>query len=393
MEHTNTEIKALIIAEIAGTLSNDDQRRLRTLLETCPQAPALVALVQQELERTESEEEIANKIKWIIKTGDERRRYRIRKKARRSLAAITSATALLVTIGIFALKFIERAAPQPIIAATEPNIRPAILRIDNEEPVKLFGNNLRQNHHGAIMVDGENAPNISITPNSKKTATIEVPAGKTYNLKLSDGTLIRLNSETSVSFPLTFGTRNTSGSANNLEFNTGLPINSNCYREISIKGEAYIEVAKDPSMPFVVNLNNIRVQALGTAFNVNSYDTEQQQVCLISGKVKVSGGNKNVTLEPGRMATLKDQHLVTGTFDPQEVNWTTGVIFLNDANETQIVQAFARYFGKKIVFDRPFPAGVKARLVLDRNLPVSTLIKQAAGGYTITEVGNVIHLK
>lgn len=80
---------------------------------------------------------------------------------------------------------------------------------------------------------------------------IKVPHGKTFQLVLSDGSLVHLNSGTSMKFPVNF-----------------LPGQE---RRVFLDGEAYFEVAKDEKRPFLVEANDIDVQVLGTHFNVSSY--------------------------------------------------------------------------------------------------------------------------
>ncbi|UZR98472.1 FecR family protein [Chondrinema litorale] len=97
--------------------------------------------------------------------------------------------------------------------------------------------------------------------------TKEVSKGKKLALSLSDGSKIKLNAESKLIFPEKFTGNN---------------------REVFLKGEAYFEIAKNPEKPFVINSGDLVITVLGTSFNVNSYEGNNNvQVAVSSGKVAV----------------------------------------------------------------------------------------------------------
>ncbi|AHF89886.1 anti-FecI sigma factor FecR [Opitutaceae bacterium TAV5] len=73
-------------------------------------------------------------------------------------------------------------------------------------------------------------------------------------------------------------------------------------RVVRLSGEAYFDVSRDESRPFVVETTTLRVTVLGTRFNVRAFnDGSQAQVALISGRVKVSGIGPSGELAPVEM--------------------------------------------------------------------------------------------
>ncbi|MCG8322490.1 MAG: FecR domain-containing protein [Cytophagales bacterium] len=59
-------------------------------------------------------------------------------------------------------------------------------------------------------------------------------------------------------------------------------------REVFLTGEAYFDVAKDPSHPFVVNAGALNVQVTGTQFNVAAYPEDATtNVVLMEGSVEL----------------------------------------------------------------------------------------------------------
>ena len=99
--------------------------------------------------------------------------------------------------------------------------------------------------------------------------TVQTLTGMEYMLTLSDGTRVFLNAETKLKFPTKFQKEE---------------------RVVVLEGEAYFEVRKDATHPFIVKANDVDVKVLGTSFNLRSYSDENSiATTLVSGKVAVSG--------------------------------------------------------------------------------------------------------
>ncbi|WP_338394945.1 FecR family protein [Fulvitalea axinellae] len=101
--------------------------------------------------------------------------------------------------------------------------------------------------------------------------TLTVPRGKRFNVMLSDGTRVWLNSDSRLSYPVEFtGTK----------------------REIKLTGEAYLEVAKNENKPFIIRAANIDVRVYGTAFNIKAYSEDKEvSTVLVEGKVGIAKRN------------------------------------------------------------------------------------------------------
>ena len=138
------------------------------------------------------------------------------------------------------------------------------------------------------------------------------PKGVKSSFKLSDGSVIHLNSNSEIIYPNEF---------------------SDSLRTVSLKGEAFFEVSKE-SRPFKVNVDNTIVEVLGTEFNVNQSSGEELAVALVSGKVKVNDTHGNqVILDPSEMLVIKkDGNFFKSTFDSlQVVGWKDkNLIFQRD---------------------------------------------------------------
>ncbi len=166
---------------------------------------------------------------------------------------------------------------------------------------------------------------------------IKTSSGLRSTFSLPDGTVVWLNGDTKIRYPVHFQENE---------------------RRIQLEGEAYFEVTPDRQRPFIVDLGSLRVQALGTAFNCMAYPGEDLvETALTEGKVKVTRVLEGVekgeyTLDPGQVITYK---LNSGKFFLEEGNidkhvaWRSGkFVFRNDPLEV-VCQKLGRWFNAEIV--------------------------------------------
>ena len=75
-------------------------------------------------------------------------------------------------------------------------------------------------------------------------------------------------------------------------------------REVTLSGEAYFDVVKNPKKPFIIHTGKINIRVLGTVFNVKSYPEEQTiETSLIKGSIEVSfpsQPSKKIILKPNQ---------------------------------------------------------------------------------------------
>lgn len=109
------------------------------------------------------------------------------------------------------------------------------------------------------------------TYSQEKVAQSEVSTknGSRTKIQLPDGTSVWLNSSSKLVY-------------DNTHFGTGI-------REVSLTGEAYFDVVKNPNKPFVIHTAKMDIKVLGTAFNVKCYPGEKTtETSLIRGSVEVT---------------------------------------------------------------------------------------------------------
>ncbi len=161
--------------------------------------------------------------------------------------------------------------------------------------------------------------------------TLSTPRGGKYHITLADGTNVWLNAESSIEFP------------------TDFPGNS---REVSIQGEAYFEVAKNASKPFLVHTENQVIEVLGTHFNVNAYKNNSAiKTTLLEGSIALQSHQKRLLLIPGQQVINRDEKLTKITIDPTEViAWKEGYFDFTDANIQSVIEEFARWYAIDIEY-------------------------------------------
>ncbi|WP_374172550.1 FecR family protein [Flavobacterium tructae] len=166
--------------------------------------------------------------------------------------------------------------------------------------------------------------------------TLKVPYGKRFSLTLSDGTVVSLNSGTSLRYPEQFGT--------------------NGKRNVYLTGEAFFEVAKDKEHPFIVNANQVDIEVLGTKFNISAYpETPTVNSTLVEGSIQMyETENKQnlVLLKPNQMATWQNntKKITTKAIDPAFYTaWTKGELAFKDTPFSTIAKIIQRTYDVEII--------------------------------------------
>ncbi len=187
--------------------------------------------------------------------------------------------------------------------------------------------------------------------------TITTPRGGQYQLVLADGSKVWLNAASSIRFPTTF---------------TGKE------RDVQITGEAYFEVTHNSEIPFHVKANNMDVAVLGTHFNINAYDDEGvMKTTLLEGSVKVSEGNKSVTIVPGEQALIAhhtDKIDIKTNVDLEEVvAWKNGKFIFQDADIQSIMRQLERWYNITVNYQGNIP-NEQFVGVIPRNVNISQIL-------------------
>ena len=198
-------------------------------------------------------------------------------------------------------------------------------------------------------------------PTEKGISSIVTKNGNRTKVVLPDGSQVWLNAGSNLDY-------------DNSTFNKEL-------REVSLNGEAYFDVTKDPEKPFIIHTKKMDIKVLGTVFNVRSYSDEKiAEAALIKGSIevtlkdrkdqkivlkpneKISIANEEPRVEPkqnkiilAKTNTTRVPQIVVKELKPNptyniigEIAWTQNKLYFEDENLEDIALRMERWFGKKV---------------------------------------------
>lgn len=172
---------------------------------------------------------------------------------------------------------------------------------------------------------------------------IQIPAGSTYQITLSDHTKVWLNAGSSLRYPSNF---------------------DNDTRIVELKGEAYFEV--NPQFQgntaqlkkFVVKTDKQQIQVLGTHFNVKAYPYTAQLTTLLEGKVNVLSTeyNQSAMLRPGQEARFQGAKITVNQVDTEaSVSWVSGLFSFDNKSFQEIMTEVCEWYDLKVIYNGPIP--------------------------------------
>jgi transmembrane sensor len=164
------------------------------------------------------------------------------------------------------------------------------------------------------------------------TTQIDIPYGEKLRLRLSDGSLVWLNSGSSLSFPQQFSSKSKT-------------------REVNVIGEAYFEISKNKQKPFIVHTPSVIVKVLGTHFNISSYANDSKsETTLMEGQVQVYNSlQKNTPLElvPNQQAVFEktSQKFQKNTVDASAYDsWIDNILIVDGLSFLELKKKLERKY-------------------------------------------------
>lgn len=194
--------------------------------------------------------------------------------------------------------------------------------------------------------------------------TITTPKGRQYHITLPDGTEVWLNAASSIQYPVAFKGRE---------------------RRVKIIGEVYFEVANKSWQPFVVETDQMKLEVLGTSFNVNTYDDEKtNRTTLLTGALKVTplSGSKPQVLVPGQTAvlskpTVPDGSTLTIIETPdlsKTIAWKNGLFDFDGQDLYSVMRQLERWYNIDVQYVGK-PDNIIFKGKMHRNTNLSDVLK------------------
>ena len=375
-----------LIAEYsAGTISPADAELLRERLESDAEAMRLFREIRESekmLKSVQAHEKIDLQVSW--KHLEDSLAIQPR-KGRWLLWTIGSVVAASVALLLMFVFPFTRQVEQPGTLVSQVGITPggvkAILQSEDGKMIDLTSSTSSHivTSDGLVLVNdslkGLRFDQSKLENQPMKYHTLAVPVGGEYHFTLADGTRVWVNSASEVRFPNCFSGKK---------------------REIYVKGEVYLEVARDEKHPFVVHAGENEVRVLGTRFNLTAYPDEQEVITtLVEGSVEFWNDQSSIRLKPGEQSVLDRE---TNNLEKQKVDvsiytsWVSGTYEYERMPLSDITRQLSRWYDVQFVYEttefsnHPFTGVVKRDQSLEEVLSIiekTTNIKFKISGRTI----------
>lgn len=252
---------------------------------------------------------------------------------------------------------------QPLAATIDsilPGKHQAILVLASGKQLKLDSSDLEVNEQEgvSIQVTSEGTLNYLFSDSVKLTQDfyhrLIIPRGGEYMMQLADGSKVWLNAATEFRYPVAF---------------TGEQ------RKVFLKGEAYFEVAKDASRPFIVVADEVQVQVYGTKFDINNYNKNNIQTVLVEGAVGMKAGQQEVRLQPGQKGETGSGRIQITDVDAEAyIAWKDGDFIFNNERLEDIMEQISRWYDVEVFYNREESRNVRLSGDMKRYKEVQSLL-------------------
>ncbi|QEC42681.1 FecR family protein [Pseudobacter ginsenosidimutans] len=333
---------ALMVKKLSSTITEEEQLELQYMMDEDPAARSFAeqfdpAFVARELARKDHIDTATEweKLRQLVLSGNKQtpvRRILVR-------AAVAASLIILVASALYLMLKKKDEMPAKQIAHTDashilPPDGKAMLTLDNGESIVLDSLNsqhLALKAQGVIAMNDHELQYGATGASAVVFNTISTPKGSSYKLLLPDGTRVWLNNASSVRFPTAF---------------TGKS------REVTTSGEAFFEVAKDNSKPFIVQSKEVKILVLGTSFNLEAWPEKNSvNATLLEGAVRVENKSGAALLKPGQQAKVENNIAVINNTDIDKViAWKENRFVFRANTIHEVMDQLARYYDLEVAY-------------------------------------------
>lgn len=310
------------------------------------------------------------------------KKYHISKRSgiRRNIVWLSAACSLLfLLIGSLFLIHPEK---KNILSPSPANSVQLVL--ENGESITIGENKISENpfiSERRIKTDSNSIDYSHARAGKRPTMeyhTIIVPKYGEYTIRLSDNTLVKLNSESTLRYPVSFQGET---------------------REIWLTGEAYFEVTHDSTHHFTVHAGETKVTVLGTVFNVSDKKDKQENITtLISGKVEIDNGQQRQIIHPGQQAITRpdNPHVDVQQADIATVlAWTRDMFYFNEEPLENIMQELSLWYEFNVIFENEAARDRRFTLETSRYENIDQILRllEETGVVTCRQEDGTIYIK
>lgn len=300
----------------------------------------------------------ATKLNAVVRQEEKevRKVYRLSQQQWLRIAAVF----LSVLAGLGYWRFYDSSSDLSVATAVDiaPGTDRAVLILDDDRTIVLDSSAL-----GIVnkedVVQYADGTLLAAVGNSERLI-LRTPKGGQFRVSLPDGTQAWLNADSEISYPVVF---------------------DNKERKLSVRGEVYLEVAKERNRPFIVESDNQRIEVLGTHFNVNAYRDNGRVITTLSeGSVRVihAQTGEELVLKPGDQVQIAPQgRMKVQQVDITEiVSWKEGLYVVHDQELGLFAKQLERWYDVDVdmsTFNRQ-----KLSAVIPRDATLATVLDAIA---------------
>lgn len=357
-------IRDLILRSVHSSLGGEEERELEAWRKASPRnEETFRKLVEQRF----SPEEYA-RYRQVRLSDDwpvvrrKLRKYRSMRFLSWRWVARYAAVVLVGVVALYWLRWRPAEEPRRVVARQEilPGEMKAVLRLESGERIALGKRAERQDERLAVRGISERDSALVYGEQPERRVerhVLTVPRGGEYVLTLADSTRVWMNSDSELRYPSRF---------------------EGGERRVSVTGEAYFQVAKDESLPFIVEAGGAAVRVTGTEFNVMAYpDDGRVETTLVSGGVDVEANGQTRRVAPGSQAVYDK---ASGSLDVRAVDlalytsWKDGLFEFRDMPLGAVARQLERWYDVEILFADPAVADIRFTGAVKKMKPLAFIL-------------------
>lgn len=183
--------------------------------------------------------------------------------------------------------------------------------------------------------------------------TVNTPKAGFTKVKLNDGTIVDLNANSSITYPIHF-----------LED----------LREVRVEGELFFKVKPNKEAPFRVISPNQHLEVLGTSFNLNTKNG-MDRTALVEGAVKITAKNQTVLLKPGEEAVVTDKIYAEGVALREKTAWANALFVFDNTPFIDILKQIEDWYDIKFIVEEKIDLNIRLVGEVSRTIKLSELLK------------------
>ena len=335
------EVSRLIVKDLQGCISPEEKVMLDKWLEESSENREIYHRVQGRVNREERQRiirKLNKRAAWErVDRNTKKYRHPILRRCMKYAATIVLPL-FMVGVGFYLIRDKEEIHPVAEMVKISPGVTKAELVLADGHKVVLGTETIDSlvSEEGVnIVKDGNGVSYLGNKEEGDLAYNImRVPRGGEFKVRLQDGTLVYMNSETELKYPVRFVGKE---------------------RRVYLSGEAYFEVQRDTTKPFIVVMNGNEVRVLGTEFNVRSYEDEKCQfTTLVAGKVLLTThDHRCIELLPNEQGIVDPQ----GDIRKEQVDvalytaWKDGNFVFRKQSLEHIMEIVERWYDLKVTFE------------------------------------------